>query len=281
LAQVCSSPCAPFLHCPPLFFSAMFSCKSTCGNNDATTDTVRINLPTPIENVPLVERWEAGEGKFVELHEGQRLVVGAPSKEEADKLIEQWQEEKERKAAEAAAAEEARAEEARAVAERAEQARLAREKEELEARERHEHHERERLEALRLDELARQLAEEDRRKEEERLRQVQLKAEKRRLDLVAAFLKQHGFGTDVCGPKQKQEACGLPFLSKTIYPIHCAAELGDAAMVDMLIKEGANPAQKTSAGRTAAELAVKKAKGSSHRAVLQLLGNKTGKAGGA
>ena len=103
-------------------------------------------------------------------------------------------------------------------------------------------HERERLEALRLDELARQLAEEDRRKEEERLRQVQLKAEKRRHDLVAAFLKQHGFGTDVCGPKQKQEACGLPFLSKTIYPIHCAAELGDAAMVDMLIKEAVDPA---------------------------------------
>jgi len=255
----------------------MFSCKSTCGPSDATTDTVRINLPTPIEDAPLVERWEAGEGKFVELHEGQRLVVGAPSKEEADKLIEQWQEEKARKAAEAAAAEEARA-----VAERAEQARLAREKEEQEARERHERHERERLEALRQEALAReQLAEEERRKEEERLREAQLKAEKERRDLVAAFLKQHGFGTDVCGPKQKQEACGLPFLSKTIYPIHCAAELGDAAMVDMLIKEGANPAQKTSAGKTAAELAAKKAKGSSHDAVLQVLGCKVSKAGGA
>jgi len=268
---------------PSLSLSAMFSCKNTCGPSDPTTDTVRITLPTPIEvylptpieNAPLVDRWENGEGKWLEVHEGRRLVVGAPSQEEADKLILQWQDEKARKAAEAAA------EEARAVAERAEQVRLAREKEEQEARERHERHERERLEALRQEELAKQLAEEDRRKEEERLRQAQLKAEKERRDLVAAFLKQHGFGTDVCGPKQKQEACGLPFLSKTIYPIHCAAELGDAAMVDMLIKEGANPAQKTSAGKTAAELAAKKAKGSSHRAVLQLLGNKTGKAGGA
>jgi len=261
----------------------MFSCKNTCGPSDPSTDTVRItlptpievHLPTPIENAPLVERWENGEGKWLEVHEGRRLVVGAPSKDEADKLILQWQDEKARKAAEAAA------EEARAVAERAEQARLAREKEEQEARERHERHERERLEALRQEELAKQLAEEDRRKEEERLRQAQLKAEKERRDLVAAFLKQHGFGTDVCGPKQKQEACGLPFLSKTIYPIHCAAELGDAAMVDMLIKEGANPAQKTSAGKTAAELAAKKAKGSSHDAVLQVLGCKVSKAGGA
>jgi len=221
-----------------------------------------------------MERWENGEGKWLEVHEGRRLVVGAPSKDEADKLILQWQDEKARKAAEAAA------EEARAVAERAEQVRLAREKEEQEARERHARHERERLEAQEA--LAReQLAEEEKRKEEERLREAQLKAEKERRALVAAFLKQHGFGTDVCGPKQKQEACGLPFLSKTIYPIHCAAELGDAAMVDMLIKEGANPAQKTSAGKTAAELAAKKAKGSSHDAVLQVLGCKVSKAGGA
>jgi len=265
-------------------FSAMFSCKNTCGPSDPTTDTVRIqlptpieiHLPTPIENAPLIERWENGEGKWLEVHEGRRLVVGAPSKDEADKLILEWQDDKARKGAEAAA------KEARAVSERAEQVRLAREKEERETRERHERHERERLEALRQEALAReQLAEAERQKEEERLREVQLKAEKQRRELVAAFLKQHGFGTDVCGPKQKQEACGLPFLSKTIYPIHFAAELGDAAMVDMLIKEGANPAQKTSAGKTAAELAAKKAKGSSHDAVLQALGCKVSKAGGA
>eukprot|EP00441_Pelagodinium_beii_P046435 CAMPEP_0197619538 /NCGR_PEP_ID=MMETSP1338-20131121/542_1 /TAXON_ID=43686 ORGANISM="Pelagodinium beii, Strain RCC1491" /NCGR_SAMPLE_ID=MMETSP1338 /ASSEMBLY_ACC=CAM_ASM_000754 /LENGTH=253 /DNA_ID=CAMNT_0043188517 /DNA_START=69 /DNA_END=830 /DNA_ORIENTATION=+ len=253
----------------------MFSCKSTCGPSDPTTDTVRINLPTPVENAPLVERWEVGEGKFVELHEGQRLVVGAPTKEEADGLIQQWEEKKAKEAAEAAA------EEARLVAVRAEQARLAREKEEQELRERHERAEHERREALRLEELARHQAQQLAEEEEERLRQAQLKAEKERQDLLAAFLKRHGFGTDVCGPKQKQEACGLPFLSKTIYPIHCAAELGDAAMVEMLIKEGANPAQKTSGGKTAAELAAKKAKGSSHDAVLRLLGAKSSKAGGA
>ena len=58
----------------------------------------------------------------------------------------------------------------------------------------------------------------------------------------------------------QEKVLGLPLMSKSVYAIHVAAELGDAAMVEMLIKEGADVSSKTSSGKTAAELAKKKGK---------------------
>eukprot|EP00440_Ansanella_granifera_P067063 gb/GFBE01072728.1/.p1 GENE.gb/GFBE01072728.1/~~gb/GFBE01072728.1/.p1 ORF type:complete len:265 (+),score=79.91 gb/GFBE01072728.1/:1-795(+) len=264
----------------------MFSCRNTCSMSNPTTDTVRFD-PKAFEESKVVERWEASEGRgWVELHEGDRLVVGgASNKEQADSLVQEWQEEKQRREQEAAAKAEKKAEEARCkeqaeVAARVEQARLAREKEEREARERHERA----AEAQRQQELRRQeLERKEREEQEQRHREAELAAEKHRRELVAAFLKRHGFGIDVCGPKRAQDACGLPFMSKTVYPIHTAAELGDAAMVEMLLKEGASASQKTSGGKTAADLAQKRDKAGSHTAVLQALGAqaRTCKAGGA
>lgn len=109
--------------------------------------------------------------------------------------------------------------------------------------------------------------------ERERLEhEAQLAEEKARRLAVANFLKLNGFMSNVNAPKKVSEACGLPFTSRTLYPIHVAAETGDATMLQLLIQEKADTAQKTSGGRTALELAQKKNKAGSHQAVLTMLG---------
>eukprot|EP00931_Biecheleriopsis_adriatica_P075096 TRINITY_DN49042_c0_g1_i1.p1 TRINITY_DN49042_c0_g1~~TRINITY_DN49042_c0_g1_i1.p1 ORF type:complete len:324 (-),score=86.62 TRINITY_DN49042_c0_g1_i1:43-936(-) len=279
-----------------------YSCRNACSPSDPATDTVRIEgLPdaTPSDQdfsqLPLESRWDAGEGRAVELHAGDRLVVvGAKSQAEADMLVEQWQKLRaEGKIGSAAAADAAaRFKEADEVADRAEEARLAREKEErereekelqiqkeLEAKhalerkqemERQQELARQQEEAARLQDLAR---EQELAKEKEKAeREAQLLAERQRKEQVEAFLKKNAFASGVNGPKVVSEACGLPFMSKSIYPIHCAAELGNVKMIELLIQEGADPMQKTSGGKTAAELAQKKNKSGSHDAVLRLLG---------
>eukprot|EP00441_Pelagodinium_beii_P032358 CAMPEP_0197641482 /NCGR_PEP_ID=MMETSP1338-20131121/15439_1 /TAXON_ID=43686 ORGANISM="Pelagodinium beii, Strain RCC1491" /NCGR_SAMPLE_ID=MMETSP1338 /ASSEMBLY_ACC=CAM_ASM_000754 /LENGTH=211 /DNA_ID=CAMNT_0043214477 /DNA_START=76 /DNA_END=711 /DNA_ORIENTATION=+ len=83
-----------------------------------------------------------------------------------------------------------------------------------------------------------------------------------RAQLVLAFLKQHGF-TGVSSAKHS--------LMSTTYPLHKAAELGNAKLVAMLLKEGALPEQKNSSGKTAAEVAEKKNKDGSHLEVISIL----------
>merc|ERR1712079_549450 len=87
-------------------------------------------------------------------------------------------------------------------------------------------------------------AEAARRAETERLAQ-----EQKRKALVTAFLKEHGY-SDVGAPKRT--------MLKTKYPIHTAVKTGDPKIVMALLEEGANPAQKNSAGKTAAQVAQKK-----------------------
>merc|ERR1712037_581447 len=120
-----------------------------------------------------------------------------------------------------------------------------RELEEAAERSRREHEEAERVEAARQAEV-------------ERLAQ-----EQERKALVTAFLKDHGYrGVDI--PKKT--------MLKTKYPIHTAVKTGDPKIVDALIKAGANPAQKDSAGQTAVEVAHQKNKKGSHANVLRTLG---------
>eukprot|EP00406_Dinophysis_acuminata_P081156 CAMPEP_0179251820 /NCGR_PEP_ID=MMETSP0797-20121207/21887_1 /TAXON_ID=47934 /ORGANISM="Dinophysis acuminata, Strain DAEP01" /LENGTH=132 /DNA_ID=CAMNT_0020959613 /DNA_START=70 /DNA_END=465 /DNA_ORIENTATION=+ len=77
----------------------------------------------------------------------------------------------------------------------------------------------------------------DRQRERERLERLEdarLAKEQARKALVGAFLKEHGYG-----------GVGLPrrTMTKTKYPIHTAAKIGDPGLIAALIEEGADPAQ--------------------------------------
>ena len=86
--------------------------------------------------------------------------------------------------------------------------------------------------------------------------------------LKLRFLKENGFSSDVSEPRLPT-GCML-FRAETLYPIHVAAQKGDAAVVRMLLAAGANPEQRTSKGRTAIDFAVK-SKVPQSRQVLELL----------
>lgn len=85
---------------------------------------------------------------------------------------------------------------------------------------------------------------------------------------VMAWLKKQGF-TGVNNPKKS--------LFSSTYPLHKAAEAGNAKIVGGLLEQGANPAQKNSAGKTAQEVVMKKKKADSHKEVLALLSSATGR----
>jgi ankyrin repeat protein len=59
---------------------------------------------------------------------------------------------------------------------------------------------------------------------------------------------------------------------RTTYPLHRAAELGDEKMVESLLAEGADPAQKNSSGKTAVQVANGKNKKGSHSGAMRVLG---------
>merc|ERR1712060_123672 len=80
---------------------------------------------------------------------------------------------------------------------------------------------------------------------------------------VAAFLSEHKFKGGAGDPKKS--------VFKTNYPLHKAAKRGNAAMVTMLLQEGASASQKNSWGKTAAEVAQAVNKQNSHAGVLRVL----------
>mmetsp|Transcript_30750 Transcript_30750/g.84807 ORF Transcript_30750/g.84807 Transcript_30750/m.84807 type:complete len:227 (-) Transcript_30750:290-970(-) len=67
-----------------------------------------------------------------------------------------------------------------------------------------------------------------------------------RKSAVMAFLKESGFAS---------VASSKTVMRRTTFPLHVAAEAGNAKMVDMLLKEGADPEQRNSTGKTAAQVA--------------------------
>lgn len=79
---------------------------------------------------------------------------------------------------------------------------------------------------------------------------------------LASYLAEHKF-TFINGPKQT--------LFSTTYPLHCAAELGNGEVVDLLLRAGADPARTDSNGKTAAEVAQRRNANGSHEAVLRRL----------
>lgn len=249
------------------------ACEKTCSPSDPATATVKIDPALlAAASGQLIERWEASGGRFVEVYEekagGERLKFGGVNDTQQEStLAKEWEQEKKRR-------EEERQREAERVATRAEEARLAREREEQEVLERERQVEREAFEEARRAREEAEAATAQKKAERERLEhEAQLAEEKARRLAIANFLKVNGFvSDDVNAPKKVSEACGLPFTSKTVYPIHVAAETGDATMLQLLIQEKADTAQKTSGGKTALELAQKKSKAGSHQAVLTMLG---------
>uniref|UniRef100_A0A7S4RXX3 Uncharacterized protein n=1 Tax=Alexandrium monilatum TaxID=311494 RepID=A0A7S4RXX3_9DINO len=115
-------------------------------------------------------------------------------------------------------------------------------------------------------------------KDEEGRKMLEERERMLRRTAVMTFLKEHGFSSVTSSKK---------VMLKTTYPLHVAAEAGNAKMVDMLIKEGAQPDQTNSQGKTAAQVAqaaqVKKgAMDDAHEEVLSVLqGLRRARVGGA
>merc|ERR1719506_2067551 len=76
---------------------------------------------------------------------------------------------------------------------------------------------------------------------------------------VATFLRAKGFSSATAGRRR---------LLKTSYPLHAAVADNDPEMVQLLLKAGADPAQKNSSGVTPEQQALKLNKNSSHASVL-------------
>jgi len=163
--------------------------------------------------------------------------------------------------------EHARAEEEEELrrAKEAERARVEEERR-LEEQFRRAQEEEERLQLVQEEKQRRKREEEDRARAQRLAEERQREAQERK-QALQRFLTRHGF-TGVNEPRTN----GCTFLGATkTYPLYCAAELGDAGAVEMLLKEGAMPSQKNSSGKTALQVAQKKGKSGSHDAVRHLL----------
>ena len=91
--------------------------------------------------------------------------------------------------------------------------------------------------------------------------------------LVRAFLEKHGFA-DLQSPR-KSSRCRLARLlwgkEEKFYPIHEAAQQGDFLMLLLCLRQGVDPFQRTSLGRTPLELALTAEKWGSHNDVINAL----------
>eukprot|EP00435_Cladocopium_sp_Y103_P008090 s789_g2.t1 len=92
------------------------------------------------------------------------------------------------------------------------------------------------------------------------------KRRKTRQELVHTFLQFYGF-PDLETPKRVARASG----EEEVYPLHMAAELGDAAVLGALLLARADPDQRTSWDRTAFELAVLNNRDRSHFEAIECL----------
>jgi len=201
------------------------------------------------------------------------LVVCARSSSEADRVVDAWKAATERAA-------ELRQQVIEQQLQEEEQRRLRLERECEEHREARlaEAHARHRSE-----EEQRQLEERQQPQEQQQCKDAPeqaIQAASRRKATLDTFFKQHGFhGVN----EPRRSGCGV-WAVTTTYPLHVAAELADASTTGLLLKEGADPMLLNSSGRTAAQVAKRRAKGNSHKEVLDLLhGQATGrsKSGGA
>ncbi|OLQ13168.1 Caskin-2 [Symbiodinium microadriaticum] len=100
------------------------------------------------------------------------------------------------------------------------------------------------------------------------LRKQSLRSQRTK-EVLHEFLQENRFGLDVLEPRTRPR-CFL-WSKELVYPIHVAAALGDAYIVRLLLKAGADLKQKTSRGRTAADIAAQEDRYGSHREVLELV----------
>ena len=89
----------------------------------------------------------------------------------------------------------------------------------------------------------------------------------RRQQKLSSFLSDHRF-EDVSEPRLSTRCC---FFQEAVYPIHVAAQLGDADIVHMLLAAAADPNQRTSRGLLAVDLASARNQDGSHCEVMELL----------
>jgi len=239
-----------------------FSCKS-CVSEDPTTSTVKVNVDTLAAQRQSKEDEVRSEEE--KRREQERLAKEAVLQaEEALRAHEQAQAQVQKEINEAQEAEAHRASEDLARRAKEEESRRAKQAEEQRAREEEERAQRERV-----------AAEQQRSRKEHELQAQALIEEDGRKKQVTAFLQKNGF--------KAVDAKKSGLMSST-YALHKAAEAGDEKMVAMLIKEGANPTQKNSAGKTAGQVAQKKNRADSHAKVLEELRgarSNTGVRGGA
>ncbi|CAE7656519.1 unnamed protein product [Symbiodinium sp. CCMP2456] len=103
------------------------------------------------------------------------------------------------------------------------------------------------------------------RKHAVRARRERIRAERR--EEVSDFLK----GNNFAGVNAPRSRLGFRFLSESVYPLHVAAQKGDAKMVQELLRERADPDKRNSAGQTALDMAHATNQFGSHRMVLEIL----------
>ncbi|CAE7918457.1 unnamed protein product, partial [Symbiodinium necroappetens] len=103
------------------------------------------------------------------------------------------------------------------------------------------------------------------RKHAVRARRERIRAERR--EEVDDFLQRNNFA----GVNAPRSRSGFRLLSESVFPLHVAAQKGDAHMVQELLRERADPNKRTSSGRTASDMANAMNQFGSHRMVLEIL----------
>ena len=88
-----------------------------------------------------------------------------------------------------------------------------------------------------------------------------------RHQIIVDFLQRNNFG----GVNAPRSRMGFRLLSESVYPLHMAAQQGDAHMVQELLRERADPEKRSSSGRTAMDMAHAADHFGSHCAVLEIL----------
>lgn len=85
-------------------------------------------------------------------------------------------------------------------------------------------------------------------------------------DYLKSFLDAHGFsGVNAV------RALGWFFRREHVYPLHIAAQHGDAQLVEILLEAGADPDSRTSKGRTALDFALNANVCNSHSKIISML----------
>ena len=98
-----------------------------------------------------------------------------------------------------------------------------------------------------------------------RARRERIRSERR--EVIVDFLTRNHFA----GVNAPRSRSGFRLLSESVYPLHVAAQQGDAHMVQALLREGADLSKKSSTGQTALDIAHVSNQFGSHRMVLEIL----------